>query len=57
MNEYVINILHEQIQQIKQSFNNIKQKDQLLSNNQFVDTKELQDQVNFKLLINFFSFL
>jgi len=47
MNEYILNIIQEQIQQLKQSFDNIKQKDQSSINNLSNDSKELQDQVSF----------
>jgi len=52
LNEYILNIIQEQIQQLKQSFNNIKQKDNDLSN----DTKELQDQVSFNFQFIFQKF-
>lgn len=56
-NEYLFNILHEQIQQLQQSFDNIKQNNQL-SLNQSNDASELQDQVTLssftKLLYKFF---
>ncbi len=57
INEHILNIIQEQIQQLKQSFikvlDNIKQKEESLTNDLSNDTKELQDQVNLKS-IHFF---
>jgi len=58
INEHILNIIQEQIQQLKQSFikvlDNIKQKEESLTNDLSNDTKELQDQVNLKS-IHFFG--
>jgi len=50
MNEQILNLLQEQIQQLKQSFDNIKQKEQPLTNDLSNNTKELHDQASSTLL-------
>jgi hypothetical protein len=57
MNEYILDIIREQVKQMKQSFDkvfdNVKQKEQpstneiILNNDLSYDAKELQEQVSF----------
>jgi gas vesicle protein len=47
ISENITDIIQQQIRQLKQSFDNIKQKDQSSINNLSNDSKELQDQVSF----------